>query len=146
MVIMVVDGQGGGVGRALVEELKEALGGRKAHILAVGTNSAATQAMRKAGADSVATGENAVVYNAGHADIIVGSMGIIAANAMMGELSPAMAAAISSSSALKVLVPNNKCGLMVSGVVDEPIQERILKAVRMVKEYAEGCGKAEENP
>lgn len=138
MLVLVVDGQGGGVGKALIEELKEELKGMDVNILAVGTNTAATTAMRKAGADAVATGENAVIYNAGRADIIVGSMGIIAANAMMGELSPAMAAAIASSNALKVLIPNNRCRLMVSGVADEPIQERIIKAVGMVKEYAQG--------
>jgi hypothetical protein len=143
MVVLVVDGQGGGVGRALVEELKGMLAGLDCRIIAVGTNTAATTAMRKAGADSVATGENAVIYNAARADIIAGSIGIIAANAMMGELSPAMAAAISSSDAIKILIPSNKCGLVVAGVIDEPIQERIVKAARMVQEAVSGaaCGK-----
>ena len=138
MVILVVDGQGGGVGRALVEQLKAALMGTDVQILAAGTNTAAAGAMLRAGADAAATGENAVIYNAARADIIVGSLGIVAANAMMGELSPAMATAISGSPAVKVLIPNNRCGLFVSGVTDEPMEERIAKAVRMVKNIAEG--------
>jgi hypothetical protein len=138
MIVLVVDGQGGGVGKALVEQLKTALSGSGVSILAAGTNTAAANAMLKAGADAAGTGENAVIYNAARADIIVGSMGIVAANAMMGELSPAMAVAITASHAIKVLIPNNKCGLFVCGVAEEPLEERIGKAVRIVKDIVEG--------
>ena len=143
MVILVVDGQGGGVGKTVVGELKTALLGLNTTILAAGTNTVATNAMLRAGADAAATGENAVVYNAGRADIIVGSLGIVAANSMMGELSPAMATAISASPAVKVLIPNNKCRLLVSGVADEPIQDRIAKAVQMVKDIVQGKNQKE---
>ncbi len=136
MLVMVVDGQGGGVGRALIEKLKE----KKAdlNILAAGTNSIATAAMLKAGADNAATGENAVIFNAPKADIITGSIGIISANSMLGELSPAMAAAIASSGAVKILIPNSRCSLLIAGVLDEPLEERIKKAARMILEHADG--------
>lgn len=127
MLIMVVDGQGGGIGRALIERIKNnVLGGE---IIAVGTNSIATAAMMKAGATTVATGENAVVYNAGRADVIVGSIGIIAANAMCGELSPSMANAISSSEAIKILIPLNRCGLKVMGVNTDSLPKILDEAV-----------------
>ena len=85
-------------------------------ITALGTNALATSAMLKAGADEGATGENAIVYNADKVDAIVGVVGILAANSMLGELSPAMAAAIAGSSALKVLIPLNKCCIQVAGI------------------------------
>jgi DNA helicase TIP49 (TBP-interacting protein) len=109
-----VDGQGGGIGRAIVEKLRRELP-RDAHIIALGTNALATSVMLKAGADDGATGENAIVVNAAKADIIAGVIGIVAANAMLGELTPAMARAVAESPAKKILLPLNRCGIEVVG-------------------------------
>lgn len=114
MQIAVVDGQGGGIGRALVEKLRASLGGR-VQIVALGTNALATAAMLHAGADEGATGENAIVCNAPRVRVIAGSIGIVAPNAMLGELTPRMAEAIAKSPADKILIPVNRCGLYVAG-------------------------------
>lgn len=98
MQIAVVDGQGGGIGKTIIERLRTELG-NEVSILALGTNSLATSCMLKAGANEGATGENAIVVNAGKADIIMGSIAVIAANSMLGELTPAMARSIAESSA-----------------------------------------------
>jgi len=121
--ILVIDGMGGGIGRSIIEKLKAELG--DAHIIAVGTNSIATSAMLKAGADFGATGENAVIYNAARTDYIIGVMGIAFANSMHGEVSPAMAAAVSSSAAHKILIPIDKCNVTVMGVKSASVQEYI---------------------
>lgn len=134
MVIMVVDGQGGGIGKALIERLKTAVDAEH-ELIAVGTNAMATMGMMKGGAKNIATGENAVIYNAKRADIIVGSIGIISANAMLGELSPAMAAAIGESDAVKILIPLNRCGLRVAGVATDSLPAMMDDAVRMVVDY-----------
>jgi hypothetical protein len=111
--IAVIDGQGGGIGKTIVEKLKREL--PDAEVLALGTNAIATAAMLKAGADEGATGENAVVVNAPKVDLIVGVIGIISANAMLGELTPAIARAVSESPAQKILLPLNRCGIEVVG-------------------------------
>jgi hypothetical protein len=122
--IMVVDGQGGGLGKTVVEKFREA--GIDANILAIGTNSIATGVMLRAGADNAATGENALIYNAGLADFIVGPIGMISANSMLGEISSAMAGAIASAPGMKLLIPLNKCNLYVGGVSEETgIAEKI---------------------
>ncbi|MDR1293193.1 MAG: DUF3842 family protein [Clostridiales Family XIII bacterium] len=122
--IMVVDGQGGGLGRTVIEKFREAR--LDADILAIGTNSIATGAMLRAGADAAATGENALIHNAGLADFIVGPIGMISANSMLGEISPAMADAIASAPGMKLLIPLNKCNLYVGGVSEETgIAEKI---------------------
>ena len=133
MVIMVVDGQGGGIGKALIERLKTIVGAEH-ELIAVGTNAMATMGMMKGGARNIATGENAVIYNAKRADIIIGGIGIVSANAMLGELTPAMAAAIGGSGAVKILVPLNKCGLRVAGVSTDSLPAMLDDAVKMVKE------------
>ena len=89
MRIVVIDGQGGGFGRALIEKLRAA--GCRQEIIAVGTNAMATSAMLKAGATAGATGENAVIVNAGRADVLAGPLGLVMANSLLGECSPAMA-------------------------------------------------------
>lgn len=127
MKILIIDGQGGGIGRALAEKLKQAK--VDAELIGVGTNSAATTALLKAGVDGAATGENAVIYQASHADVITGSTGILSTNAMLGEISPAMVAAISASEALKVLIPLNQCNIRISGVIDQPLPDKIDAAV-----------------
>lgn len=115
-LVLVVDGQGGGVGKALVERVRARFGKGRLRLLALGTNSMASSAMLKAGADDAATGENAIVVNVRKADVILGALGIVAANSMLGELTPAMAEAISSCDAVKLLVPINRCHLQVAGV------------------------------
>jgi hypothetical protein len=122
--ILVVDGQGGGLGKSVIEKLREAK--LNADIIAVGTNSVATGVMLRAGADNAATGENALVYNAGLADFIVGPIGMISANSMLGEISAAMAGAIASAPGMKLLIPLNKCNLYVGGVSEDTgIAEKI---------------------
>ena len=134
MQIAVVDGQGGGIGRSIVEKLKAELS-EDVRILALGTNAVATGQMLKAGADDGATGENAIVHNMQHVDIVVGVIGILAANSMMGEMSPAMALAIGGSHTYKVLLPINRCHIEVAGVPDQPLSMHIEAAVSAVLKY-----------
>ena len=116
MNILIIDGQGGRMGRSLVEEIRKICPG--AEITAVGTNSIATGNMMKADcADHYATGENAVIVACRTADVIVGPLGITMADAMMGEISPAMANAVASSLARRVLIPMNLCSTYVAGTV-----------------------------
>lgn len=130
--IMVVDGQGGGVGRSLAEALLERF--PQSEILAVGANGAATANMMKAGNILGATGENAVVFNSGRADVIVGPVGIVMANAMLGEITPKMAAAIASSEAALFLIPMSKCHVTVVGVENKRLAEYIKEAVEKIAE------------
>lgn len=130
--IAVIDGQGGGVGKALVEKLRQTFG-REVYIVALGTNSSATSPMLKAGADAGATGENAIVVNAGRVDVIMGALGILAADAMLGEITPAMARAVGQSEADKILVPINKCSLSVVGVKNLSFGEYMDEAVAAVR-------------
>ena len=136
MKILVIDGQGGRMGKALVETLRRR--GFSGEILAVGTNSAATAAMLKAGADEGATGENPVVVASRKADVILGPMGIIAANSLLGEITPAMALAVSESEAYKVLVPVNRCRIRVAGVQEMSLGEYTERAVDTVLAMAQG--------
>lgn len=114
MKILVVDGQGGNIGRQIVRMLAERF--TDVEILAVGTNSIATSNMIKAGASSAATGENAVVVASRKADIIVGPVGIVIADALLGEVTPNMAKAVGQSDAARVLIPMNKCDTVIAGV------------------------------
>ena len=134
MKIMVVDAQGGGVGRQLVTELKKTL--PDAEIRAVGTNSAATAAMLKAGADIAATGENAVIVGARSADVIVGPIGIVVADSLYGEITPAMAAAIGSCSGTRVLIPINHCDNIIAGVPDLNLGHLVAAAVKEIEALA----------
>lgn len=131
--IAVVDGQGGGIGRLLVEKLRQEFG-PEVHILALGTNAVASSAMLRAGANEGASGENAVVFNAGRVDCIVGSVAIIAANSLGGELSPRMAEAIASSDAIKVLIPLNRSRLDIVGTIDESLPLQVERLVERVRE------------
>ena len=135
MVIAVIDGQGGGIGKALVERIKGDKELRGYLLIALGTNSIATGQMLRAGADEGATGENAIIHNMNHVDIILGPVGIINANAMMGELSPKMAEAIGSSHALKILLPFNKCHIQVVSVPDLSVGQHVENAVTALKQY-----------
>ena len=133
-VILVVDGQGGGVGRALTARLREQL--PQVHIRAVGANSAATEAMLKAGADEGATGENAVVFNAPRADFIVGPVAILMPNALLGEVTPRMAEAVGSSEAMKVVVPSNRCGIRIAGE-EQPLRRYLDSCVELIRRELE---------
>lgn len=133
MRIAIVDGQGGGMGKTLIEKLRNALGGQ-VQITALGTNALATMAMMKAGADEGATGENAIVYNVSRVDVIMGVIGIITANSMLGELTPAMARAVSESPALKVLIPLNRCNIFIAGIRNETLPALMDAAVERVRE------------
>ena len=113
MKIVVIDGQGGNIGRRIVEEIKAKKTG--CEILAIGTNSTATALMMKGGADVGATGENPVVLASRDADVIIGPIGIILADSRYGEITPRMAEAIGASRARKILIPINKC-VTVAGV------------------------------
>ena len=136
--VLVIDGQGGGLGRQLVSALAAAC--PEAELTAVGTNSLAANAMLKAGASRAATGENAVVVNCRHADIIVGPIGIVIADALLGEITPAMAAAVCQSGAKRVLVPINHCENYVVGVPDQPVSQLVAAAARKVKELCSTIG------
>lgn len=139
MKILVIDGQGGKMGKTIIEQLKITI--PKCEIIALGTNSIATSAMLKAGADHAATGENPVVFNCTDADIIAGSMGIIVANSYMGEITPAMANAVSKSKAAKVLIPINRCNIFVAGIEELPFGEYTRLAAQKVKEIIENQSK-----
>jgi len=140
MKIAVIDGQGGGIGRAIVERLRKELP-EDTEIIALGTNSAATVLMLKAGANEGATGENAIVTNVHNVDIIVGSIAILVANAFMGEMTSGMASAISSSKAKKVLIPLNRCNIEIAGLKSEPLPHHIEHVVDIIKSYIKNGGK-----
>ena len=127
MKILVIDGQGGKMGAALTDQIKKNM--PDAEVVAVGTNSLATSA----GADAAATGENPVVVNCTWADVIVGPIGIILANALWGEITPKMAAAVSECVAKKILIPVNRCSVSVVGVQDKTLSEYVRDAVAMLK-------------
>lgn len=139
-LILVLDGQGGGVGRALIARLVEQL--PQARIRAVGTNAAATQAMLKAGAAEGATGENAVVVNAPLADVIAGPAAILLPNALLGEITPAMAQAVGASRGVKVVVPSNRCGLLIAGE-EQPLRHYLDSCVTLIRQALDGQGWAQ---
>ena len=137
MKIAVIDGQGGGMGKAIVEKLRKAFG-NDLEILALGTNALATSLMLKAGANEGASGENAIIYNVSKVDYIIGSIGIISANAMLGELTPNMARAVAESSAKKILIPLNRCNVYVAGVKSEPLPICIDQAIEKISNLIGG--------
>jgi len=128
--VVVIDGQGGKIGSLLVGRLKAQAG--QAELYAIGTNSIATSAMMKAGAHYGATGENPVAVNCRDADVIVGPLGIVVADALVGEITPAMAAAVGQSGAQKVLLPVNRCNNCIVGVRDLPVSDLIEMATAHV--------------
>ena len=114
MKILVIDAQGGGIGRQLVTEIKRKF--PNAFVMAVGTNTTATASMLKAGADEAATGENAVIVASRMADVIVGPVGIVIADALLGEVTPKMAVAVAQSSAVRILIPFHHCNNVIVGI------------------------------
>lgn len=135
-LILVLDAQGGGMGAQLVRMLAPRLPA-DCELLAVGTNVLATNAMLKAGAARGATGENAVVYNAARADLILGPIGIILANGILGEVSPAMASAVSGAPGQKILVPSSHCSVRVAGTQDCRLEEYLQSAVTLALQALE---------
>ena len=127
MKIVVLDGPGGRLGRLLVERVRSRL--PQAQVYALGTNAVATAAMLKAGADFGATGENPVIRNVMDADGVLGPVGVIVANAILGEVTPAMAEAVGSCRARKYLIPMNSCGVSVAGVEELPLVTYVARAV-----------------
>lgn len=127
MKIVVIDGQGGRLGKLLVEEVRARL--PQAQILAIGTNALATSAMLKAGADFGATGENPVIRGVADADGVLGPVGIVVANSILGEVTPAMAATVGSCRGKKYLVPMNSCGVIVAGVAEQSLSAYVAGAV-----------------
>ena len=128
MKILIIDAQGGGIGKQLVLAVKGSM--PDAVVTAVGTNSAATSAMLKAGADHAATGENAVVVNSRKADVIIGPVGIVIAGALFGEITPLMAKAVAQSSGKRILIPVNHCDNIVVGVGDLNLNRLIQDVIR----------------
>ena len=140
MKILIIDGQGGGLGRQIVENIKRLF--PNDDLTAVGTNAIATQTMIKAGADHAATGENAVCVCAKNADVIIGPMGIVVADSLLGEITPRMAVAVGQSNAVRILIPMNQCDNLIAGadnistaeLVDDCMEHiRRIKSARTAK-------------
>ena len=132
--ILIIDGQGGLLGKQLVDAIRKAA--PDAEITAVGTNSIATSNMLKAGARSAATGENAVIVACRRADVIAGPIGIVIADALLGEVTPAMAVAVGQSRAARVLIPVNRCETLVAGVTDDTTASLLQDAMAKITALA----------
>jgi hypothetical protein len=126
--ICIIDGQGGGIGATLIKYLKEAYG-ESLELIALGTNAIATAQMLKAGANKGASGENAICRAVTQAECIIGPIGIIWANAMLGEVTPKMAAAVTSSPAVKILLPLSQESVEIVGVQKEPLPHLVQAVV-----------------
>ena len=129
MKLLIIDGQSGRLGAQIIDGLKKAGLSEQHNIVAIGTNALATSGMINAGANQGATGENAVVVQCRTADVIVGPIGITLADAMLGEITPAMATAVGSSNAARVLIPSDRCATYVVGVVPLSRKQQIDAAV-----------------
>lgn len=138
MKVLVIDGQSGRMGQVLIERIRAAA--LPCELIAVGTNAIATSAMLKAGADAGATGENPVVVNCRDADVIAGPIGILAADSLLGEVTPAMALAVGQSPAQKLLLPVNHCKNMVVGTQSMTLSRLMDEAVDLLRAM---CPKAE---
>lgn len=130
--VLVIDAQGGGIGKQVVSAIRQKISG--AVITAVGTNTVATAAMLKAGADNAATGENAVIVGARKADVIIGPIGIVIADSLYGEITPKMALAVGQSNARRLLIPINHCDNVVVGVSDFTIGQMIDWVIKELSE------------
>ena len=136
MTIAVIDGQGGRMGALLVEAMRRAGIGAPHRVLAIGTNALATSAMLKAGADQGATGANPVIVACRTADLIVGPIGILMADALLGEITPGMAVAVGRSPATKLLLPVNQCSSIVAGTQQMTLAQLIDSAVSQIAALA----------
>ena len=131
MNILVIDGQGGGIGQQLVSQIKKNF--PQVSLTAVGTNTLATTAMLKAGADIGATGENAVIVACRKANVIIGPVGIVIADSLYGEITPVMAVAVAQADAKRILLPFNHCDNIIVGVTDYTIGKLLLMTVTEIK-------------
>jgi hypothetical protein len=138
MVICVVDGQGGKIGSVIIAKLKERLK-EQVEIIALGTNSLATQNMMKARANKGASGENAVVTTLRRADIVIGTINILMANSMLGEFTPKMAQAVAESEAVKYILPVTQSNLVVIGTPGLSIPQMVEVLVQEVEKGIERC-------
>ena len=136
--VAVIDGQGGGMGRGLVEAVKKKW--PQLHVRALGTNALATAAMLRSGADDGATVENAVVVNAHRADVLLGPIGVLTPNGLLGEVSHAMAAAIGGSEAVKILLPSQRCSIRLAVGEPQPLQFYLDQAMRLLGEELKNQG------
>jgi hypothetical protein len=130
---MIMDGQGGGIGAAVIKGLREAVG-NDLEILALGTNSTATSRMMKAGANKGGTGENAIITTSQKVDVIIGPLSILMADSMMGEVTTGMASAVACSEARKVLIPLTQERVRVVGITSEPLPHLVTQVVEVIKE------------
>ena len=136
MIVTVIDGQGGRIGALLCEKIKKS--DIRCVLRCVGTNSVATTAMLKAGAETGATGENPIIVCSRDSDIITGPFGIVAADSMLGEITPASANAVASSKAFKVLIPVSKCRTSIAGISDISLSELVNEAVKTIGDICRG--------
>jgi hypothetical protein len=132
-IILVIDGQGGRIGRQIIEGIKTRV--PDADVVAVGTNSIATSTMMKAGADRGGTGENAVIVNCRSASLIIGPLGIAIADSLMGEISPAIAAAVGQSPAVRLLIPMNLCASIIVGTGSLSIRELMARTIDEAEKF-----------
>ena len=132
MKLLIIDGQSGRLGAQIIEGLKKAGLSDQHDIIAVGTNALATSGMINAGANQGATGENAVIVQCRRVDVIVGPIGITLADAMLGEITPAMATAVGASNAARVLIPSDRCETYVIGVAPMTRKQQIEAAVAQI--------------
>ena len=137
MRLAIIDGQGGGIGKNIITRFRKEVG-KESHILALGTNALATAAMIKAGATDGATGENAIVRNVSQVDVVVGTINILCAHSMLGELTPAMAEAVAASPALKLLLPLTRLDVEVMGVKEEPMPHYVDMLLSRLKSITGG--------
>lgn len=137
MKIVVIDGQGGRLGKLLVEAVKDRI--PQAEVLAVGTNGIATATMQKAGADYVATGENPVVRGVMDADVVLGPLGIVVAHSILGEVTPRIAEAVGGCRGKKILIPMNSCGMSVAGTQEMGLAGYVKLAADQAEAFLRGA-------
>ncbi|MBQ2826010.1 MAG: DUF3842 family protein [Clostridia bacterium] len=128
MNVTIIDGQGGQLGSRLVKEITERF--ENITLTAIGTNAIATSAMLKAGAQNAATGENSVIVACRKADVIIGPVGIVIADSLLGEITDKMAAAVGRADAVRILIPMNKCDNLIAGVAAQSTGALIEDAVK----------------
>ena len=138
MTVLIIDGQGGKLGKLLCELTAKRL--PEINLIAAGTNTAATAAMLKGGAKKAATGENSIVVMSRKADVIIGPVGMVIADALMGEITPRAAVAVAQSDAVKIMIPSDRCGNIVAGVKSITLAEMADDAVNKLAELC--CGKS----
>ena len=134
--VCVIDGQGGGIGAAMIKSLK-AIYGESIELIGLGANAIATAQMHKAGANKVVSGEEAICRTVSQADCIIGPVGITWAKAMMGEIAPQMAEAVMASTARKILLPLNQENVFILGLANESFQQMMETSIQMTMEAIE---------